>query len=90
MYKIKIEVVSMEIKMFYKTQRELADVINKLIDSYWTGDIKEEYLINQILGLYNNNPSKLMKNNDFTTIVKQQCGKRRLEVVERILKISQK
>jgi len=80
----------MEIKMFYKTQRELADVINKLIDSYWTGDIKEEYLINQILGLYNNNPSKLMKNNDFTTIVKQQCGKRRLEVVERILKISQK
>ncbi|WP_010247748.1 TIGR04540 family protein [Acetivibrio cellulolyticus] len=80
----------MEIKMFYKTQRELADVINKLIDSYWTGDIKEEFLINQISGLYNNNPSKFMKNSDFTTIIKQQCGKRRLEVVERILKISQK
>lgn len=80
----------MEIKMFYKTQRELADVINKLIDSYWTGDIKEEFLIDQVSGLYSNNPSKFIKNNDFTTIIKQQCGKRRLEVVERILKISQK
>ena len=75
----------MEIKRFYKTQRELADVINKLIDSYWTGDIKEEFLINQVSGLYNNNPSKFMKNSDFTTIIKQQCGKRPLEVVERIL-----
>ena len=80
----------MEIKMFYKTQRELAEVINKLIDAYWNGDIKEEFLINQISGLQINNPSKIMKNSDFTTIIKQQCGKRRLEVVERILNIALK
>lgn len=80
----------MEIKMFYKTQRELADVINKLIDAYWRGDINEEFLINQISGLQINNPSKIMKSNDFTTIIKQQCGKRRLEVVERILNIALK
>ena len=80
----------MEIKMFYKTQRELADVINKLIDAYWNGDIKEEFLINQISSLQINNPSKIMKNSDFTTIIKQQCGKRRLEVVERILNIAPK
>ena len=79
----------MEIKMFYKTQRELADVINKLIDAYWNSDIKEEFLINQISGLYINNPSKIMKNSDFTTIIQQQCGKRRLEVVQRILNIDQ-
>ena len=76
--------------MFYKTQRELADVINKLIDAYWNGDIKEEFLINQISGLQIKNPSKIMKNSDFTTIIKQQCGKRRLEVVERILNIAPK
>lgn len=80
----------MEVKMFYRTQREMADVINKLIDAYWNGDIKEEFLINQISGLNANNPSKLMKNSDFTTIIKQQCGKRRLEVVERILNIAPK
>lgn len=78
----------MEIKMFYKTQRELADVINKLMDSYWNGEIKEEFLISQVSTLYINNPSKIMKNSEFTTIIKQQCGKRRLEVVERILNIS--
>ena len=79
----------MEIKMFYKTQRELADVINKLLDAYWNSDIKEEFLINQISNLYINNPSKIMKNSDFTTIIQQQCGKRRLEVVQRILNIDQ-
>jgi uncharacterized protein (TIGR04540 family) len=77
----------MEIKMFYKTQREMANVINKLIDAYWNGEVKEDFLIKKISGLHNNNPSKLMKNSEFTTIIKQQCGKRRLEVVERILNI---
>ena len=76
--------------MFYKTQRELAGVINKLIDAYWNGDIKEDFLIYQIYSLHINNPSKIMKNSDFTTIIKQQCGKRRLEVVERILNIASK
>ncbi len=78
----------MEIKMFYKTQRELADVINKLIDAYWNNEFKEELLIEQILELYINNPSKIRKDKEFTTIMKQQCGKRRLEVVNRILDIN--
>ena len=80
----------MDIKLFYKTQRELAVVINQLIDAYWNGDIKEELLIRQLSSLYMNNPSKIRKNNGFTTIIKQQCGKRRLEVVERVLIISSK
>lgn len=35
--------------------------------------------------LYRNNPYKIMKNGDFTTIIKQQCGKRRLEIIEKVL-----
>ena len=77
----------MEVKMFYKTQRELADVINQLIDAYWDNELSEDFMIDQVTSLHRNNPSKMMKNNDFTTIVKQQCGKRRLEVVERILNL---
>lgn len=76
----------MEIKMFYKTQREIAQVINKLIDSYWNDEISEDFLIEKINSLYVNNPAKIKKNNDFTTIIKQQCGKRRLEVVRKIIK----
>lgn len=80
----------MEIKMFYKTQRELADVINQLIDAYWNDELSEGLMIDRITSLYKNNPSKMIKNNDFTTILKQQCGKRRLEVVVRILNLDSK
>lgn len=77
----------MEIKMFYKTQRELADVVNQLIDAYWNDELSEDLMIDQLISLHRYNPSKMIKNNDFTTILKQQCGKRRLEVVRRILNL---
>lgn len=76
--------------MFYRTQRELADVINQLINAYWNDEISEELMIKYISSLYANNPSKIIKNDDFTTILKQQCGKRRLEVVRRILDLDLK
>lgn len=75
----------MKVKKFYRTQRELARVINTLIDGYWDSEISEVLMIETITDLYRNNPSKVMKNGDFTTIIKQQCGKRRLEVIERII-----
>ncbi|WP_257964305.1 TIGR04540 family protein [Bacillus sp. UMB0728] len=42
-------------------------------------------LIKEVEDIYKNNPNKVLKNGDFTTILKQQCGKRRLEIVDRIL-----
>ena len=71
--------------MFYRTQRELATMYNSIIDAYWGGNINEESLIQKVVDVYINNPQKIIKDNDFTTVLKQQCGKRRLEVVERIL-----
>lgn len=78
----------MEIKMFYKTQREIAEVINNIIDSYWENIINEELLIQNIKVLYSNNSSKIIKEEAFTTIIKQQCGKRRLEIVKKILDLN--
>ncbi len=75
--------------MFYKTQREIAEVINKIVDGYWDDNISEDEMIDKIKSIYVNNPSKLIKENDFTTILKQQCGKRRLEVVNKILSIEE-
>lgn len=71
--------------MFYKTQREIAEVINKIVDGYWNDNISEDEMIYKIKSIYINNLSKLIKDNDFTTILKQQCGKRRLEVVEKVI-----
>ena len=79
----------MEFKMFYKTQRELADVINQVIDLYWSDDITDTEMIDTIKKLYANNSTKMIKEGDFTTVLKQQCGKRRLEVVQRIIEIKQ-
>lgn len=75
----------MEIKLFYKTQRELATVINGVVDGYWANLITEEDMISKVSSIYTNNPMKIWKENEFTTILKQQCGKRRLEVIEKVL-----
>lgn len=75
----------MELKLFYKTQRELATALNEIIDAYWNNDVSEDSLKKNISNMYINNPNKILKQDQFTTILKQQCGKRRLEVVERVL-----
>lgn len=75
-------------KLFYKTQRELALALNSMIDAYWENKIGEDVLVSNVTDIYKNNPQKVIKDNDFTTVLKQQCGKRRLEVVRRILHIN--
>ncbi|OFD82701.1 TIGR04540 family protein [Bacillus mycoides] len=77
----------MELKLFYRTQRDLATALNKLVDAYWQEQIKEQELIEGVKNMHENNQGKLMKNNQFTKVIQQQCGKRRLVVVERILEI---
>jgi uncharacterized protein (TIGR04540 family) len=80
-------VILVEIKMFYRTQREMAVAINQLVDAYWQDEIKEQGLIQGVKNIYDNNQDKLIKNNQFTKVVQQQCGKRRLAIIERVLKI---
>lgn len=75
----------MELKRFYRTQRELAIALNQLIDSYWRNEILEDKLIENIKVIYENNNDKLLKNNEYTKVVLQQCGKRRLTIVSKIL-----
>lgn len=78
---------SVQLKLFYRTQRDLAVDLNKIIDSYWREEIKESELIDGIKNLYENNREKLIKDNQFTKVVQQQCGKRRLAVVGKVLDI---
>ncbi|WP_261313495.1 TIGR04540 family protein [Paenibacillus sp. DR312] len=77
--------VNLELKLFYKTQRELATALNEIVNAYWDNSVSEDSLMQYISNIYINNPNKILKHEQFTTILKQQCGKRRLEVVERVL-----
>lgn len=73
--------------MFYRTQRDVAVAINQLVDAYWEEEIKEQKLIECIIDIHTNNKEKLIKGNDFTKVVQQHCGKRRLVIVEKIIEI---
>ncbi|MEL3971105.1 TIGR04540 family protein [Rossellomorea oryzaecorticis] len=75
----------LQVKLFYKSQRELAVALNEIVDAYWHDEVDNDDFIESIQNLYINNPNKVLKEGEFTTVLKQQCGKRRLEVIERIL-----
>jgi len=76
-----------EVKKFYRTQRKVASVVNEIIDDYWADKLTDEELEDYITMIYENNLDKIIKNNDYTTIIKQQCGKNRLAVVSKIAEI---
>ena len=76
-----------EIKMFYKSQVEVAEVINQIIDGYWNDEIEEKIMIEKINKLFKTNLSKIIKNEDFTKVIQQKCGKRRLQIVSNIMGI---
>lgn len=78
--------IFLQVKLFYKTQRELAVSLNEIVDAYWNNELNEDTLIKNVHDVYINNPSKILKEEEFTTVLKQQCGKRRLEVIDRIIK----
>ena len=78
----------MEVKKFYRTQREVASIVNEIIDGYWADKLTDEELEENITMIYENNRDKIIKNNEYTTIIKQQCGKNRLSIVSRITKSS--
>lgn len=75
----------MKIKKFYRTQREVGAVINEIVDEYWVDNLTDEELEEDVKMIYENNQDKIIKNNDYTTIIKQQCGKNRLAVVSKII-----
>jgi len=74
-----------EVKKFYRTQREVAAVVNEMIDNYWADKLTDKELEDYITMIYENNLDKIIKNNEYTTIIKQQCGKNRLTVVSKII-----
>lgn len=75
----------MEVKKFYRTQREVASVINEIVDDYWVDKLTDKELEENVTMVYENNQDKIIKNNDYTTIIRQQCGKNRLAIVSKII-----
>ena len=62
-------------------------MINEIVDDYWVDKLSDEELEENVTMVYENNQDKIIKNNEYTTIIKQQCGKNRLAVVSKIVNI---
>ena len=73
------------INTFCRNQKEVSALINEIIDQYWGKAINEQEMIKTIEIIVANNESLILKDKSFTTTVKQVCGKRRLEIVARII-----
>lgn len=58
-----------------------------MIDAYWDSQIAEEDLFENVKKMLEYNETKIVKDNDFTTVLKQKCGKRKFEIVQKIIQL---
>lgn len=70
---------------YFKSQKDLAVALSKLIDNYWSYELSEENLINLINELSSKNKEKLFVDGNYSSVLKQRLGKRRIELLNKVL-----
>ena len=70
---------------YYRSQIGLALGLNKIVDAYWNGEFEESDFADTVKAIVNNNKDKLYKEDDFTSLLSQRCGKKRLTLITKIL-----
>lgn len=77
----------MDVKAYHRNQRDLGKDINNIVNAYWEDEISKVELEDFVFELYDKNEPLFVKDGVFTTILQQQCGRRRLEIVAKILQL---
>ena len=57
----------------------------KLIDTYWRLEVEEKEFIEVVNNIAENNKNLLLKNNDYTSVVKMMLGIKRLCLLDKVL-----
>lgn len=70
---------------FFKNQNDLAETLKNIIDKYWAMEVDEDEFIEYLRQVAKNNEELLYKSGDYTTVVKQKLGIKRLGLLEKIL-----
>jgi uncharacterized protein (TIGR04540 family) len=71
--------------VYYKNQTLTAKGINGVIDKYWAGKINEDELDKELMLIINNNHSLVFRGKDFTPVIRQRVGKKRIRVLNEVL-----
>ena len=72
-------------RTFYKNQKDIAESLKKLIDAYWRLEVEEKEFIEIVNNIAENNKNLLLKNNDYTSVVKMMLGIKRLCLLDKVL-----
>lgn len=71
---------------YLRTQNDLADIIIDRIDKYWKMELHESLLIDEVMTLISTNEDLFYKDGQYTAIIRHKLGKKRLMLVEKILR----
>ncbi len=74
---------------YFKNQNDIAEALKDVIDKYWAMEVVEEEFIQYLKDVAKNNQELLYKDNDYTTVVKQKLGIKRLGLLTKILNNNQ-
>ena len=69
---------------YYKNQISLAHALIDIIDKYWAEELSEEAMISSLSELIEKNKEKLFQDDDYTSIIKQRLGKKRLDLLTKV------
>lgn len=75
----------MDIQRHPRSVVNLAKELKNLIDAYWSRDISEEQMREYVLYFAKYEKKKLFRANDYSPTIKQRVGKKRLEVIDKVL-----
>ena len=70
---------------YFKNQSDIAEALKDVIDRYWAMKVNEDEFIEYLKQVAKNNQELLYKDNDYTTVVKQKLGIKRLGLLTKIL-----
>lgn len=73
---------------FFKSQKDVAKALIVLIDKYWSSELSDTQLIEQLNDIFNKNIEKVYCDGKYTSNIIQRLGKRRIQLLDKILKIS--
>lgn len=70
---------------YFKNQIDVAETLKNVIDKYWAMEFDELEFIGYLRKVVQNNEELLYKDEDYTTVMKQKLGIKRLGLLTKIL-----
>lgn len=70
---------------YFKSQKDFAKALISLVDGYWEDEVNESDFIERVRELAYKNEEKLFGCEDYSSIIKQRLGKRRIELLNKVL-----